>query len=110
MRWIALLVAARLACAQGTNPKAKLEDYPTHTESRGSTPAIGAEFMVHSFSRGEEYFVAQDYLVVEVAVFASRDRPITVQAGQFSLRINNKKSVLLPQTPQMVAASLGHPE
>ena len=109
MRWIVSVFAAGLAFAQGgTATKPKPEDYPVHSQANGV--AIGAEFMVHSFSGGEQTFVAPDYLVVEVALFPPKGESIDVNAGTFTLRINGKKQVLLPQAPSMVAASLKHPE
>jgi len=92
----------------GTDPKLKPEDYPVHAEAGGA--AIGAEFMVHSFSGQGETFIAPDYLVVEVALFPPRDQEIQGGTAQFLLRLNGGKHLLLTQTPQMVAASLHHPE
>jgi len=108
MRCLLLLCAASLACAQGTTPKSTPEDYPAHA-TVGTVP-VGAEFMVHSFSRGEQMFIAPDYLVVEVALFPPKGQTVRVEPLQFSLRINGKKALLLPQAPDSVAASLHHPE
>lgn len=92
----------------GTTPKQKPEEYEAHAEAHNAR--IGAEFLVHSFSRGEETFIASDYLVVEVALFPPKGETIVVRAGDFRLRINGKRQLLPPQTPGMVAASLQHPE
>lgn len=109
MRPILWLCCAGLAFAQGgTVPKQKPEDYDAHAQARDA--AVGAEFMVHSFSRGEQTFIAEDYLVVEVALFPPPDQTIEVNAAKFTLRINGKKQVLFAQAPTMVAASLQHPE
>jgi hypothetical protein len=107
MRYTLFLYAAALASAQGTNPKPAPEEYPVHADA-GSI-AVGAEFMVHSFSRGEQTFIAQDYLVVEVAVFP-KGEIVRVEPVKFSLRVNGRKIALMPQTPAMVAASLNHSE
>jgi hypothetical protein len=108
MRCILFLCAAALASAQGTTPKPAPEEYPVHANA-GSI-AVGAEFMVHSFSRGEQTFIAQDYLVVEVALFPPKGENVYVEPGRFSLRINGKKIALMPQAPSMAAASLNHRE
>ena len=93
---------------QGTETKPKVEDYEVHAQAQNA--AIGAEFMVHSFSRGEQNFLAKDYLVVEVAVFPPKRETLVVQNANFSLRINGRKESLQAQPPTMVAAALQHPE
>jgi hypothetical protein len=108
MRFILFLCAAALVPAQGTNPKPTPADYPVHAEV--GSMVVGAEFMVHSFSRGEQTYIVQEYLVVEVALFPPKGTRVNVEPGKFSLRINGKRIALLPQAPSMVAASLNHPE
>jgi hypothetical protein len=109
MRWILLLyICAGAALAQGTTPKANASEYPVHAEMRGV--AIGAEFMIHSFSRGEETFIARDYLVLEVALFPPKKGTVDVDHGRFRLRINGRKEALAAQPASMVGASLQHPE
>src|SRR5579872_2770761 len=105
--WI--LSLATVAFAQpGTEPKPSAADYPVHAMD-GET-GIGAEYTVHSFSHGEAYYIAKDYLVVEVALFPAAGKTIDVHAIEFSLRINGRKQALIPGSPEMVAASLSHPE
>jgi hypothetical protein len=102
-----------LACAvalfgqQGTEPKL-LAEYPVH--AMDGEAGVGAEYTVHSFSRGEAYYLAKDYLVVEVAVFPKAGETVAVRSIDFSLRVNGRKQTLLPGSPEMVAASLSHPE
>ena len=108
MRCLLLLCAASLACAQGTTPKSTAEDYPEH--AMVGSVGVGAEFMVHSFSRGEEMYIAPDYLVVEVALFPPKGQAVLVETGKFTLRINGKRAVLFPQSPAAVASSLRHRE
>lgn len=106
VRWILILTCATIAFA-GTDPKPKPEDYPVSGESNGV--GVGSEFMIHSFSGENRTFILADYLVVEVAVYPAKDHPIDVNNGQFSLRLNGK-TLLRPQAPQMVAASIHHPD
>lgn len=115
MRRISLLAcAAWLGCAagalaqSGTDPKPKAEDYEVHGQSKEA--AIGAEFMIHSFSGQGQTYIAKDYLVVEVAVYPPKDSTFEVKAGRFALRINGKSQVLTPVPAQMAASSLQHPE
>jgi hypothetical protein len=112
MRSLCLLLLASTAFAQGTDPKAKPDDYPVQAEAKvlGQPVGVGSEFMVHSFSRGEETYIAPDFLVIEVALFPVKGASLTVSPSQFSLRINGKKQVLVPQSPQLVASSLTHSE
>ncbi len=108
MRFWLLIGVAGVLFGQGTDTKPKPEDYEVHAQAKGAV--IGAEFMVHSFSRGEASYLAPNYLVVEVALFPPKGSTLTVQNGNFSLRVNGKKELLFPQPASMVAAGLKHPE
>jgi hypothetical protein len=66
--------------------------------------------MVHSFTRGDQVFLAKDYLVVEVALYPRKGADLEVRNADFSLRINGRKAVLMPEAVSIVAASLQHPE
>ena len=100
---VALLLASVLA-AEGTDPKSRATDYPRHATA--GRLEIGAEYMVHSFSGGGQTFIAKDYLVVEVALYAPAGERIEISHGQFNLRVNGRKQLLQPQAPAFVAASL----
>jgi hypothetical protein len=103
------LCCVSLALAQGgTEPKPKAEDYDVHAQSKYI--AIGAEFMVHSFSGQGQTYIAKDFLVVEVALYPPKGQSVDVNEGAFALRINGKKQVLVPAPPSMAASSLQHPE
>jgi len=107
MRSLLLLACAGLLSGQGTDPKPKPEAYEVHGQAKSA--AIGAEFMVHSFSRGEQAFIANDYLVVEVALYPPKGQTLTVQNANFQLRINGKRLVETA-APQMVVASMKNPQ
>ncbi len=108
MRPLLLLGLAGAVFAQGTTPKAKPEDYPAHAQARSA--ALGAEFMVHSFSGGEQTYVARGFLVVEVALYPPHGQNVDVHSGNFVMYINGRKQELLPQPPSLVAASIAHPD
>jgi hypothetical protein len=95
-----------------TEHKPKPEDYPAHTQASvlGKTVGLGAEFMVHSFSAGEDSYIAPAFLVVEVALYPEKGGTLQVSPTQFTLRINGKKQPLIAQPPGLVASSLSHPE
>src|SRR2546423_3127757 len=101
---VLLFCAASLAFAQGTTPKPSPAEYPAHGESGGI--AIGAEYMLHSFGTGEQMFLAENYLVLEVALYPPKEATITVDLPHFGLRINGKKTLIQPQPPSMAAATL----
>jgi hypothetical protein len=107
MRYLLLLCCVFLLLG-GTETKPKVEDYEVHAQAKNV--AIGAEYTVHSFSRGEQMFIANDYLVVEVALFPPKETTFEVLRGDFSLRINGKKELLEAAEPEMVVADMEHPE
>ena len=108
MRWTLILWCAwNLAGQSGTDPKLKPEDYEAHGQARDA--AIGAEFMIHSFSGQGLTYVAPDFLVEEVAVYPSKGTEMNVQAAAFSLRLNGK-TTLQPVGISLVSSSLQHPE
>jgi hypothetical protein len=105
-RCLIFLAAAAAAYAQGTTPKASAAEYPVHAEI--GADHIGAEYMVRSFNAGEEMYIAENYLVVEVALFPPQGKSVDVDVGKFSLRVSGRKNPLMPDTPSVVAASLHH--
>ena len=106
LRTLIFLAAALAAHAQGSNPKTSAGEYPVQATS--GLNQLGAEYMVHSFGSGEQMFVVENFLVVEVALFPPKGESVTVDTAKFGLRVNGKKVVLLPQNPAMVATTLQH--
>ena len=102
------LALAPMLLAQDAAPRSKASDYPAHAQ----LPAfeIGAEYLVHSIPSEKGEYWAKDYLVVEVAVFPAARNNVTVSSGQFRLRVNGKKAVLLTESPGTVAAALKYPD
>jgi hypothetical protein len=113
VRWTLLVVSASLLLAQsGTEPKSNPTGYEAHAQARSA--AVGAEFLIHSFSghdtSGHEVtYIAPDFLVVEVALYPPKGTGIDVQPLAFTLRLNGKK-MLSPASISLVASSLEHPE
>ena len=102
-RYLFYFAAAIAAYAQGSTPKASAEDYPVHVKS--GLNQIGAEYMVHSYSAGEQMFLAENYLVVEVAFYPPKGETVGVETSKFTLSVNGKKPIPV-QNPSMVAASI----
>jgi hypothetical protein len=105
VRYGILLLIAASAWAQGTVPKKSADEYPVQAKS--GLNEIGAEYMVHSFSSGEQMFIAENFLVVEVAFFPPKGESVQVETSKFALRVNGKKALPV-QNPAMVAAALRH--
>ena len=121
MRWLLILVGVVLAFAQsgGTEPKANAEDYDVH--AKAGPISIGAEFMIHSFSGDGQTYIANDFLIVEVALFPPPlidvKRPqdhkfgnVDVKSGEFALRVNGKMQTIAPVPPSTVVQTLRNPE
>ena len=108
MRPLLLFGIAGAVFAQGTTPKLSPEDYPVHGQARSAV--VGAEFMVRSFSAGEQTYIVRGFLVVELALYPPKGQNVDVHSGNFVLHINGRKQELLPQAPSVVAATLTHPE
>lgn len=102
-----LLLAAYAWAQSGTAPHAKAGEYPAHERLDGLE--LGAEYWVHGFRGHDQMFITNGHLVVEVAVYPAAGHDIVVNAGNFRLRLNGK-TVLWPQAPAMVAASLKYPD
>lgn len=92
----------------GTAVKAKASDYPVH-QSAGKAE-IGAEYMIRSITDGKNWYLAGDYLVVEVAIFPASGQTLNVSSSAFTLRIDGKKRELAAEAPGMVAASIKDPD
>src|SRR5258706_14258887 len=97
-------LAAGLTFAQGTKPKPVPTDYDLHLSD--GTLDIGAEYMVHSFSNGEQMFLAEKFLIVEVALYpVMKNDEVNVDMSKIGLRVNHK-TLLQPVDPKQVANSL----
>ncbi len=102
------MAAAVVARSQPAGPRPKAAEYPAHTQTE--TLAIGAEFMLRSFGAGGQTYAAEDYLVVDVALYPAKGTKLAVAHGQFSLRINGGRQALLAAPPPFVAASVKYPD
>lgn len=89
-------------------PRSKASDYQAHVSL--PTIEIGAEFLLHSVPTDQGFYVAQDYLVVDVGVFPAAHESVKITPGQFRLRINHKTPELSPDSPGSVAADVKYPD
>jgi hypothetical protein len=94
--------------AQNGPPRSKASDYPAHVSLPGME--MGAEYLVHSIPAETGFYNAKEYLVVDVGVFSTTREAVDIKSGQFSLRINDGKTVLVPVSPGTVAGALKYPD
>ena len=103
----ALAVLASTLSAQGTQPKPQATGYPG--SARTGTLSIGAENWGHAISCADGSTEVGDYIAIEVALYNDGNKPFSLSAGHFSLRLNGKKQVLFPQSLGIVQASVKYP-
>jgi hypothetical protein len=103
---IVALALSHALLAQDT-PRSKISDYPVHAKL--STMDIGVEYLLNSIALDKGMYIARDHLVLEVAIFPSRQSGVNVSTSQFTLRVNNK-TILYTDSPGAVASSLKYPD
>jgi hypothetical protein len=119
---IGALAAAICLCAQGQNtqgsdaqaeakglpPRATAADY--QAQAQAGTLTVAAEFKGHSVPTLQGALSTDDYVVVEIGLFGSPGARMMLSSGDFSLRINGKKTPLSAEPYGLVAGSLKDPE
>jgi hypothetical protein len=119
---IGFLIAALCLCVQGQDtpgkdspieargipPRATPADY--QAQAQAGTVTIAAEFKGHSVPTVQGTLSTEDFVVVETGVFGSTGTHIKISAGDFSLRINGKKTPLPSQPYGLVVGSVKDPE
>ena len=107
--WISLLavVATSTAMAglKGTAPRSAADRYRTHAERDGI--AIGAELL--SSSQARNIFrsdVSHCCLVVEVAFYPQKDKPLHISLDDFTLQAAGSKKAVKPLRARAVAATI----
>jgi hypothetical protein len=113
-----LFVTALCLCAQaqetqtkeirGLPPRATPADYQAQAQAGGMT--IAAEFVGHFVPTPQGSLTTDDYVVVETAIFGPSEAHTKLFLGDFSLRINGKKTALPALPYGMVTKSLKDPD
>lgn len=98
---------AQASATRGMPARATPNDYQAHAAAGPVT--IGAEFMQHSVPTPQGLLTSEDYVVVEAGVFGPPGAKATVNPGDFTLRINGKKT-LQSEPYATVFKSLKDPE
>lgn len=109
-RWmIALTVFCFFSTAwaepKGTVPRSAATQYPAHAEDGGVS--IGA--MVLSRKEARKTFVSDVNsccIVVEIAVYPDKTKPLNLSLSDFSLRAKDAESAVKASSPRIIAASV----
>ncbi len=102
--------AAKEAAKKDEPPRLSARTAPTdyQAHAKAGTVTIAADFQVHAVPTPLATFNSEDYVVVEVGLFGPAGGRLRISTGDFSLRINEKKS--LESRPYgMVLSSLKDP-
>jgi hypothetical protein len=102
-----LAVVSAWLYAQSPAMRAKATDYPVHATLPNME--IGLEYLVHSIPGENRFYIAKDYLVIELAAFPSTKDGVTLSASKFMLLVNGK-NYLYTVSSGMVAASIKYPD
>jgi hypothetical protein len=93
---------------RGLPPRATPADYQAQAPVGGMT--VAADFVGHFVPTLQGNLSTEDYVVVETGMFGPPEAHVTLFVGDFSLRINGKKTAL-PSLPYgMVIKSLKDPD
>jgi hypothetical protein len=119
---ISILIAALCLCAQGQETSGKTEplneakgvparpspgDY--QAQAKAGAVTIAADFDEHAVPTEDGTFSTDDYVVVEAAFFGPPDARLKISPGDFSLRINDRKTPLPYQAFEFVGRTLKDP-
>src|ERR1022692_4854769 len=89
--------------SKGVPPRATPADYQAHAQA--GTVTIAAEFTGHGIVTLQGTLTTEEYVVVETGLFGSPGARTTLSAGDFSLRINVKKTPLSSQPYGLVVGN-----
>ena len=119
---IGVLIAAICVCVEGQNTPGKDAQVETKGLPARATPTdyqaqaqagamtIAAEFKGHSVPTLQGTLSTEEYVVIEMGLFGSPDARVKLSSGDFSLRINGKKTPLSSQPYGLVVGSVKDPE
>ncbi len=112
---IGVLVAGICLCLQGQDtqskgmpPRAAAADY--QAQAQAGTVTVAAEFKGHSIPTPQGPLSTEDYVAIEMGLFGPQGARLVLSSGDFSLRINGKKTPLPSQPFGLVAGSVKDPE
>jgi hypothetical protein len=104
---IVIFAVLTAVLAKGLPPRAEPGDYQTHIQAGSVT--LAAEFTGHSIPTPEVVLTTENYVAVEVGLFGPPEAHLNLSPGDFSLRINGKKTPSPAQPYAVVFKSLKDP-
>ena len=109
---LALLGTAMTLCgsgllAQGTKVRENTTRYLSHADLNNGA-SLGVDFLGHYIPTGQGAIETNDYIAVEVALFAPGHPRIAIHADQFQIRVNGH--LLLPQAAGLILLDRSFPE
>jgi len=110
LRWVmagvlGLFAGMALAAPKGTVPRASAEKYALHTTQDG----VGIGVVLLSQEQARKQFVSdvnRCCVVVEIALYPEKDKPVSVSLDDFALSTVGSESASKPASAKVVAASL----
>jgi hypothetical protein len=93
---------------QAIPPRATPGDYQAHAQVGAVT--IAAEFVGHFLPTSQGTLTTEEYVAVETCFFGGPEARMKLSAGDFSLRINGKKTPLSSESYSLVARSVKDPD
>ena len=99
---------AESAVAQGTGARSAPTEYQAHAQA--GTVTIAADYIGHFVPTAEKNLTTDEYVTVEAAVFGPAGARLTISPGDFSLRINDKKTPLPAEPSTVVARTVSDPD
>src|SRR5262249_36555057 len=93
--WTAAAQTPSAAETKGTAPRATPAEYPAVAKAGEFT--FGADFTGHSIATSQSTLSTEDFVAVEVAIYGDAGARIKLNAQDFSLRVNGKKTALIAQ-------------
>lgn len=94
-----------LAGPKGTVPRSNSRSYPAHVDQDGA--AVGAKLLdVNEVRKTFVSDVNRCCVVVELALYPGKEKPLDVSLNDVVLRVKNPEADAKPSSPKVVAASL----
>ena len=102
---VGCLASLAFAAPQGTVPRSSSSRYPAHTQGDGIS--IGARLLTREDARNT--FVSdvnRCCVVIELAIYPEKDKPLTVSLDSFTLRLTGSETAAKPSSAKVVSATL----
>lgn len=93
---------------QGLLPRGSAAEY--QARGQAGKVMIGAEFTGHGIPTEQQPLVSEDYIGVEVGLFGPPGEHLTINAADFTLKVNGKKTALESEPWGLVAKEIKDPE